>query len=576
MVQCLVWTGLVILGAQGKGYIPFSYATYPDSGKIIVLDRQKRHSGSLTFCSGSGRYLSYTIKRGHYAPETRAYTANQGLSDEETKQLNLFKDWAGEDEQSDFVFRPWIFQDVMGVTEAQFRQDIKWDEGKRDFSRYPILRRIREAAQRMKGRGFDATISTHLDDVAGELKDFPRRVALLGATMTLPMIQELIEYERQGRIDGGVPFEPGLALLDGYVLKDQGKLDQALEQTDITTLQFQNPDAVCQIASNLNCQEGGIGKKEAYVTGMLYASVQGEMARLSTLGLPIVCKYVLDPINLLEKLSDKVTVSPEGKITSFSQDFEVGDYKKIMVGMGVRVAVTSSYAKPFSTHLGNWNQAPKDRKDFLYGMKFIQAGRDPLFMFTTYHDVVGHPIYIDQVLTFALNVKGQAGAAHPQAAHEILKAAYAGTILIASLKTIALTRTGVLKAPVKVFLTLVGGGAFGNKITDIMAALNTEENRRLIARYGLDVRLVLYPDPRAGKGLSVEERGIIKSTIASMNEAIKREKLVIAGEKSPEKPVGGPGKEPAKKPEKPAGKPREEAGSDPVQSLADALRQLTR
>jgi|SaaInlLV_10m_DNA_2_1039722.scaffolds.fasta_scaffold00637_12 hypothetical protein len=102
---------------------------------------------------------------------------------------------------------------------------------------------------------------------------------------------------------------------------------------------------------------------------------------------------------------------------------------------------------------------------------------------------------VNQVFSAAINLSQSSGGQHAEllghpglelVARMLLTASYQGTIRAAAIKS----QTSTLPGSNKVFLTMIGGGAFENQTSWIVDAI--ESCREIIERSGLEVYLMLY------------------------------------------------------------------------------------
>lgn len=423
-----------------------------------------------------------------------------------------------EDKNARRLFRESLFYDLMGKTEDGFLKDAKHygGIGSLDLTQYKTQGHNARAVDKVQSHFEMLTIKT----LEAEWKNHKKKYAPADA--------------------------PGsITLLDGYAIRDDEGLMAALEQTDIRYLQEAYPRGVFQIASNFNCLEGGVGT--GTLTDMIKMSVQGENAVLATLGGGLIRKYLIahDLRNLLGTTSVKDYVDSDGVVTQ-PITFKGGDLGNIAVGYHKDVVVTSGYYPPFVRAKAQFSDTFgvhtlekqggvfKDKKNkevvLVDGDKnkgVIDSNRDAFLKYTPEDSLLDRIAYlfknnlvdndrvaifvfdkvpkqsgieIDQVFTAALNVcAGKPNHGNNDVAQVILKQMYAGTILSA-----ALNNKPEQNRKIKVFLTMVGTGAFCNEPAWVMEALDQPIVKEVIRYTGMEVYLVIYPDVRDDRGLDTK------------------------------------------------------------------------
>lgn len=417
--------------------------------------------------------------------------------------------WYKEDRKAGRLFRPFVFYDVMGMREYNFQDALK-----KGIS-FPIIDFIKQNKKNPKKM-----------DVKKVLEAFPGREKLLGARFGFVDIKTLRKEYNKAKTQGNIKKakEPGaFKILDGWKIWagdkqhlklwgiQEGGLLNAIKYTDIRYLQEANPGAVFQLASTFAALEGGMGKADTMLESMQHAPVQGENASLGTMGGTIVRKYAFhskENINLLKSLKDKLMVNDIGLITSIKKQLTEDDVDKVRLGLHWNVMVTSGYYPPYirlddnlkknisvslsdaeKIKVKNSNKSLgadiDNRIKYLFNNKLVRKDRNPIFV---YNSVLKKEIRVDQVLTAALNLNSKTYPTtefDKQTAKILLKAAYLGTVLAAA-----------ARGTKKLFLTLVGAGAFKNDLNWIVEALEQKEIQEIIAYTGMEVVLVNYVDIR--------------------------------------------------------------------------------
>jgi hypothetical protein len=193
--------------------------------------------------------------------------------------------------------------------------------------------------------------------------------------------------------------------------------------------------------------------------------VQGETAAISATPGLIYRMYYTDPVNFLDAFNGSQLphipvhhgyvghITPEN-IKKISQDItQVIPYVKIGFHANIQPTLGLSKLK---------NEQP-------------QKGRFSRWALTSEPD---QRIY--QVFTAAMNLSVLDSALYEPVARMLLNAAYEGTI-----------KAAFIHEKEKVFLTLIGGGVFGNKLSWIGDAL-TDAVKDFVKDSGMNVTLVIY------------------------------------------------------------------------------------
>lgn len=432
--------------------------------------------------------------------------------------LTKARKWRREDEEMGRLCRLDCFYEMMGVHEIEFRG---WSAtAEPQWGKYPPLEKLR-----LTKDGF-----IEVPKNTAERQPFGRN-ALCGSRFLALSVGELeknvIQLQKTFKPQVGGSF----TLLDGYAIKDNYTWEKALKLTDITYLQAHNAGAVFQIASTFNALEGGMGKNQIYygrpLESMQFKPTQGENAALSTMGATFIRKYILPPLNLLEGLGGKVSMNKEaaksGLVWAFNKDLEPSDVKTIKVGLHADVVVTSGYYGCYSGFLsGKFSKIggeATERIAFLEDRLVVAKGREPFFVFNSFIDLRKPEdfVRIDQVFTSALSLIEEKKGTSLQGRHitdnnakMILEAAYKGTMYVAAIRAVEKINSGKLKGPQKVYLTLVGAGAFNNKVSWIVDLLTQAWFSDLINDFGLEVYLVIYPSPRKDREMAPEDLKLLR------------------------------------------------------------------
>jgi hypothetical protein len=470
------------------------------------------------YCSGSTgqgvgnslfRFADTTMKVWTSTKDNKVWVATDARHDYPSLEVeNIFK-WDKRDKDAaelpvpeNRFFRQGLFYGIMGVTEEYFRELSRDQFGKvrLPHTMFPLPWEVenQELEKYFPGRS---------------LVPRPETFKILKLQDLYTQAKELLQKTPDGK--------GKLSIINGYELFEQMNARQA---TDIRFLQSQseNVDAVFQLASNFNDLEGGVGDPTHLVESMMYRPAQGEEACLATLGAAILRKYWINeikPINILQDLPH-VEVNAVGRIIKITQKLTEADIPKIAVGLQQDVPVSSGYFRGFSGRYPGYenieDSSVKDRVTFLYKSGAVVSGRDPLNIFNS----VVAPQNINQVFTAALdvNMKNKGAINDPQSAQILLKAAYQGTLLAAA-----------VSGKKKLFLTLVGAGAFKNELEWINNALEsnfTVDGRmitlaEIIARAGLEVIIVIHSDPRPDRVQDIIKRKDFIKRLVALNDTVQ-------------------------------------------------------
>jgi hypothetical protein len=249
------------------------------------------------------------------------------------------------------------------------------------------------------------------------------------------------------------------------------------EKLDTPALQAlpENNEAVFQVASNFDCLEGNGGdysKIMDYLSPGMY--VQGEASALSALPGTISRKYFLPKANLLKDFNKKWDIGySSGYVQEIPKinewfgsltDQEIYDAAQfVKVGVQKDTYITGGFGPTRSELQATYSSGK---------YKAIKVD-------------VAQNQKVTQVFTAALNpyYNDPKTQGFKNLARIFLHAAYRGTLQTAD----------SLKSP-KIYLTLIGGGVFANKLEWIAQAIEYELNNSLLknSKVSLDVNLVIY------------------------------------------------------------------------------------
>jgi len=256
-------------------------------------------------------------------------------------------------------------------------------------------------------------------------------------------------------------------------------------ENDIRYLQSvpENKQAVFQIASTFfGPLEGGIASADSFLGNMFPHAAQGEEASVATAGGTFARKYMMGrPYYLLEFLQDRLPVFTDSKgryaldingLTSYR--LQKGDPEKVSVFIQDDVVVTSGYGSDDGQERGEGVQQQLPVTT-LPGSIQIDTRTTQVVtqVFTSAIDVKRY--WDQQGRNISGNIK--------EAAQMALDASYQGTLAAA-----------VHAHKPRIFLTLMGGGAFANDISWISQAITQDQNCSLIKTFGLQPTVLYNPD----------------------------------------------------------------------------------
>lgn len=247
--------------------------------------------------------------------------------------------------------------------------------------------------------------------------------------------------------------------------------DPACKLTRVEYLQGlpENRDAVFQVASNHNALEGHPYAGTSDILNHWRVGVQGELATLSAAGAAIQRIYLHKPIDLL-------------------QDFK-GDYADIAVGLHENALVTSCYKD--TTHEYYSLSDPDQRIHQLFAFGYDYRNIDPQHMMNQWaymrdnvargKKIYGTPVSVNYGKNHGNMPELVTTHGHKKLEEMFLKAAYEGTL-----------RAAVKAGKKKVFLTVIGGGVFYDRLDVVQEAIVSMKD--FIKAKGLQVTLVYFKD----------------------------------------------------------------------------------
>jgi len=244
-----------------------------------------------------------------------------------------------------------------------------------------------------------------------------------------------------------------------------------------------NKQAVFQIASTFfGPLEGGIASADSFLGNMFPHAAQGEEASVATAGGTLWRKYMMGrPYYLLQFLQDRLPVFTDSK-GRYALDrrglnryrLQESDPKNVSVFIQDDVVVTSGYGSD----------------DGREGGEGVQQQLPVITLPGSIQIDTRTTQVVTQVFTSAINVKrywDQQGRTISgnikEAAQMALDASYQGTLAAA-----------VHAHKPRIFLTLMGGGAFANDISWVSQAITRDQNCSLIKTFGLQPTVLYSPD----------------------------------------------------------------------------------
>jgi len=276
-------------------------------------------------------------------------------------------------------------------------------------------------------------------------------------------------------------YPPALSPGRFFVISGKGGRTKNIREIDVGALQANpnNKGATFQVASNFNCLEfvspGDSARRG--ITSYIFDPTQGPAASISCGAATAYRNYFVPhtpegrqktyvgqlerQINLLERIplipitNGYVTFSEKTQLKLQESAFDFKDLSNIKVGVHNDIQVTSGLKH--------------------HGEVEVVRDRDQI---------------VNQVFTAAMNLSGlNRGETCRAVARFLLHGAYRGTFLSAIHNSHRLAHTN-WPGKNKLFLTLIGGGVFGNDIHWILEAIKSCGD--LIVSSGMEIYLVNY------------------------------------------------------------------------------------
>lgn len=478
--------------------------------KFVYLNNSDTQKGWYADVPGKqARYNPKEAKHSHPTPDAKSIVAV----------------WPACDNKNQRLFRPWVFYDALGVTEDYYRE----------FS--------------VQSRAEFFPIKNHL-----ALGNGVADIELVTLKDTLKSV-----YEKLKGPNGGTG---SLKIIDGYQRIANGDSPDAVFSDMDTRALLENPanaNAGVQVASNLDGLEGGMANPDALITNMQNTPTQGEEASLASMGATFVRKYLAPRYNMIQAWVDKkyLTVH-EGRVSSIAKAPTRADAADIATIVHKNVMVTSGFAQGYGGYafggnkiadlfpgfidMGTLDQKGCENSQRVYSMDragLVKEGRDPLYLYNSSKPGPDNTLHnpkhtVTQIFTAALDldpwrIKGkyENNEMSQLLARTMTTGMYVATILEA-----------IRRDKKKLYLTLVGAGSFKNPLSWISDAFHSSFtdtelfNTRLwekdmppvhaltlaeaIRRSGIEVYLMIYPDPRPGSILKGR-----KEFVSALQEAMK-------------------------------------------------------
>ena len=285
------------------------------------------------------------------------------------------------------------------------------------------------------------------------IAEFPRRAAIFQGSFSFMSVNELTAAAQKK----GFPANPKPQFR--IIIEDPNNQQNA----DIRYLQTmpQNYGAAFQLASTFfGPLEGGMYDWNAYLTHMLHSPVQGEEASIAAAGATIYRKYFMPSYYLLYHLKNKLPMGfKAGKPfvdNAYAYKYEASDIGKVGIGIHQDIYVTSGY--------GDIGTSTQERLDL--NQKVTQ-------------------IFCSAYNTSNARKHKKMNRHIEDLCKMILKGDYEGTVKAAY----------VVGTP-KVYLTMMGAGAFRNEISWLQEALERREFIDFIKRTNLEVVFIYRPDKK--------------------------------------------------------------------------------
>lgn len=366
-----------------------------------------------------------------------------------------------------FVERTDFFKSILGMSESDFRNHYDWNKGQLTRFSPGEMRWIR-APQEERG-----AMPAHL---LRWVQEHPARALIFEGDISFSTLKDLSNKCSAVKPLGKPQF----------IIRFHDPSHPHL--TDIRSIceNSQNYGAGIQVASTLfGMLEGGMFSWDAQVTNMLKGAAQGEEVSLLTAGATLARKYFLgcNPY-LLEGLRAQLPYifSTKGNAilpadTVLRYTIQPGDAEKVGIGLHEHVIVSfgeseNCFKKPEAHDKQRMLFTPVDLTTGLVDRSRAQMVN---LHFTSAYSLRG----LDKSIADDPRIK--------VFCKMLLKSSYEGTLK---------SHYSAKYKSNKLFLTLMGASAFGNRIEWVGEALLQESIRTFIKQAGLEVTLIYRPDAR--------------------------------------------------------------------------------
>lgn len=372
--------------------------------------------------------------------------------------------------------RDQLFDDVMGMSEYAFKEQVGFNRNTNQKPSIANARRVISQQQANYPRANAIMIGEYSQPTLGALKASPN-IGIIGGIENPDVPGGVQKTGVMGDVQQEMPGDSSINLIVHNPANPK--------ETDIRYLHERFPGAYFLIASNFNALEGGMGDYSKNLSGMNYHPVQGEEAAMATMPATIYRRYLLEPINFLEKLNRVFTLGQNrfGSpiITGVQPNARLNNQNaldNLSIGLHENIIVSSGYNDDNATiDRGDGKQKPAYNKQLsTEENKAIQVSH----IYAAAHD---------------LN-RRQDDQEHIQIARRVLKAVYEATILAA-----------IDRGAETLVLTMIGASAFKNNPDWIIEALRGM--RYIIAASNLQIYMVVRGEQAAQNKFAADMRTLI-------------------------------------------------------------------
>lgn len=303
---------------------------------------------------------------------------------------------ASQDIPSGMVDRNKLFDDIMGISEDEFK-------------------RLTHAPAETKPSTANAIKIIHQ-----QIKKYPRAQTILHGHWQLSTLEEL-----RACVSCTMPNKPLPTAFGSLHLIVHDPINP--KKTHARALHEQFPDAYFQVSSNFNALEERMGNYRYNLSSMNDAPAHGEESVMATMGAAIYRRYATEPINLLANLSELFMLSMDENntpiITGLKKSLPIRDtdMNQFAVGIHYNAMVTSGYNDDNNMIIRE--NDPFNRPKPAYN-KWMS-------------DMPSDAVMVNQIFTAAHNINPKTrpdieiNEEHKAIAHAIIRATYQATILTA-------------------------------------------------------------------------------------------------------------------------------------------------